>query len=44
MQNSGATEIAVRASLPNDATTAALAIRLHRCASFQEKLHQLVGK
>jgi hypothetical protein len=31
-------------SLPGDVKTAALAIRLQRCASFQEKLRQLVGK
>jgi hypothetical protein len=31
-------------SLPHDVKTAALAIRLQRRASFQEKLDQLVGK
>jgi hypothetical protein len=31
-------------SLPRDVKTAALAIRLQRYASFQEKLDQLVGK
>jgi hypothetical protein len=31
-------------SLRRDVKTAALAIRLQRCASFQEKLRQLVGK
>jgi len=31
-------------SLPRDVKTAALAIRLQRRASFQEKLDQLVGK
>jgi hypothetical protein len=31
-------------SLRREAKTAALEIRLRRCASFQEKLHQLVGK
>jgi hypothetical protein len=32
------------ATAPSDAMAAALEIRLRQHASFQEKLHQLVGK